>query len=55
MQCALLVSIDPTRLARTQENMELSRRRMQEAVDAKAAEHAEKMKEVSIPAFIFFT
>ena len=55
MQCALLVSIDPARLARTQENMELSRRRMQEAVDAKAAEHAEKMKEVSIPAFIFFT
>jgi hypothetical protein len=43
-----MVLIDPARLARTQENMEISRRRMQESVNAKAAEHAEKMKEVSV-------
>jgi hypothetical protein len=44
----LLVSIDPARLARSQENMELSRRRLQEAVNARAAEHTEKMNEVSV-------
>jgi hypothetical protein len=44
----LLVSIDPARLARSQENMEQSRRRMQEAVNARAAEHTEKMNEVSV-------
>ena len=44
----LLLSIDPDRLAQRQERMELQRRRMQEAVNASAAEHAEKMKEVRV-------
>lgn len=41
------MSIDPSRLARSYENMQQARRRMQEVVNARAAEHAEKMKEVS--------
>lgn len=43
--------LDPQRLARTQENMVLSRRRMQEEVNAKAAQRAEKMKEVNMSTF----
>ena len=44
--CNCLTFLDPNKLAKCQESLEVSRRRMQENLDAKAKEFAEKKREV---------